>query len=360
MSSDTEVIASQLNILSHNPLVAGADLADLDQEMTPTSRFFVRNHFPTPNLELDSWALKVEGHAGRTVYLDYDYLKNMPSREVDCLLECAGNSRAAIQPPIEGLLWDHGGVGTARWKGVPLREVLERAGSLDLTTDVLLEGADRGTENGMAEEAAYAMSIPLEKALDLDTILAYEMNGQPLLPDHGFPVRAIIPGWYGMTSVKWVQRVSLLTKPHESFHEADYYVYVPEGEIDGTNDGAKPARVTSMAVKSLITWPTRGLTVSAGAHTIRGMAWSGEGPISKVEVSVDNGSSWQPAQVKRSKSPYSWQKWEFVWEAAHPGHFLVRARATDVNGRVQPDKADWNFRGFANNSIHAVPVSVKE
>ena len=211
----------------------------------------------------------------------------------------------------------------------------------------------------MAEEAPYVMSIPLEKALVLDSILAYEMNGQRLLPEHGFPIRAIVPGWYGMTSVKWLMGVSSLTKPHGGFHEADYYVYVPEGSTDGAGNGAGPKRVTSMAVKSLITWPTRGLTVSAGAHTIRGMAWSGEGPISGVEVSVDNGATWRPARVKKSKSSYAWQKWEFVWEAAQPGHFLVRARATDVNGRIQPDKADWNFRGFANNSIHAVPVTVK-
>lgn len=168
MSGDPENTASQLNILSHNPLVAGADLAELEQELTPTGKFFVRNHFPMPKLELDSWALKVEGRAGSALYLDYHYLMGMPSREVDCLLECADNSRAAIQPPIEGLLWDHGAVGTARWKGVPLREVLERAGSLDSVTDILLEGADRGTENGMSEEAPYVMSIPLEKALDLD------------------------------------------------------------------------------------------------------------------------------------------------------------------------------------------------
>ena len=158
-----------------------------------------------------------------------------------------------------------------------------------------------------------------------------------------------------MTSVKWLQRVSLLTKPHEGFHQADYYVYVPEG----ATNGARPARVTSMAVKSLITWPTRGLIIPTGAHPIRSMAWSGEVAVSGVEVSVDNGASWRAARVQPSKSPYSWQQWEFVWEAGRAGHFLISARATDMNGHVQPDKAGWNFRGFANNSIHAVPVTVK-
>ena len=355
MSGDPDDRSPRLNILSQSPLVAGANLNELDQELTPTGQFFVRNHFPMPDVDLDSWALKVEGHGGRTVYLDQHILRDMPTIEMDCLLECAGNSRAAIQPPIEGLLWDHGAVGAASWKGVPLCAVLQKAGDLGSTTDIPLEGADRGAGDGMSGEAAYAMSIPLKKVLDLNTILAYEMNGEPLLPEHGSPLRAIVPGWYGMTSVKWLQRVSLLTKPHEGFGQSDYYVYLQEGAANG----AQPQRVTAMAVKSLITWPTRGLTLSPGKHTIRGMAWSGEGSISKVEVSVNNGETWLPAQVGKTKSSYAWQKWEFVWEAGQAGHFLVRARATDKNGRIQPIRAYWNFRGFANNAIHAVPVTVK-
>ena len=357
MSGDPEKSFPNLNILSHNPLVAGADLAELSEELTPTGNFFVRNHFPIPELDLDAWSLKVDAQAGRVLYLDYEYLKGMPSREVDVLLECAGNSRATVQPPIEGLMWDHGAVGTARWKGVTLREVLLRAGGLDSATDVLLEGADCGAENGMINEESYAMSVPMEKALDPDTILAYEMNGQPLLPEHGFPIRAIVPGWYGMTSVKWLQGISLLTKPHEGFHQSDYYVYVPEGAGNGAV--VPPERVTNMAVKSLITWPTRGLRLAAGAHTVRGVAWSGKGSISSVEVSVDNGATWRQAQVQEANSPYAWRQWEFVWEAAQPGHYLVRARATDTEGRIQPAKAEWNFRGFAGNSIHAVPVTIR-
>lgn len=355
MSGGHEDSFPNLKLLSHDPLVAGADLAKLDLELTPSGRFFIRNHFPIPAIDLDMWALKVEGHAGRTVYLDYELLTAMPARNVACLLECAGNSRAAVQPSIEGLLWDHGAVGTAMWKGVPMRDVLDRCGSLDSATEVLLEGSDRGVENGMTDETAYAMSIPIEKALSPDTLLAYEMNGHPLSSEHGFPIRAIVPGWYGMTSVKWLQGISLLNKPHDGFHQKDYYVYVPEGETTS----ATPDRVSSMAVKSLITWPSRGMTLCIGANTIRGMAWSGEGPISKVEVSVDNGESWQRAWVNRSKSPYAWQPWQFSWEAGRAGHFLIRAKATDVNGRVQPASAEWNFRGFASNSIHAVPVTVK-
>ena len=355
MSKVTSRVSGELTVLNEDPLVAGTPLSTMDSEETPARSFFVRNHFPIPSLDISNWGLSVTGEVERPLRLNYDDLKRLPSKEIGALLECAGNSRATVQPPIEGLLWDHGGVGSARWAGVPLRAVLERAGLLTTAKEVLLEGADHGKERGEAGELSFAMSLPMDKALHPDTLLAYEMNGEALSPEHGYPLRVVVPGWYGMTSVKWLANIKVLDHPFDGFHQTRYYVYVEEG----AENGSPKERVTSLQVKSFITWPDRGHLLVAGRHQIRGVAWSGLGPVSKVEVSTDDGRTWLDANLEDSKSPYAWQRWGFSWEADRPGYFLLRARATDREGNVQPAKAQWNYRGFANNSIHAVPVEVR-
>ncbi len=291
--------------------------------------------------------------------LRYEDLSRLPRKEVIALLECAGNSRSTMQPPVEGVSWDHGAVGTARWTGVPVRTILEQVSPKTSATDVLFEGADFGKERtapGMLAptEGSYSMSIPLDKVLHEDTLLVLEMNGEALTQHHGFPVRLLVPGWYGMASVKWLTDIRVLDRPFRGFHENDYYVFVPEGET-GNSLGE---RITSIRVKSLITWPRRGGVVPIGAHKIRGMAWSGAGPITQVEVSVDNARTWHLADLEESKAPYAWQSWQFQWDVARPGHYLIRSRATDHQGDTQLSQAPWNFRGYAANSIHAVPVTV--
>lgn len=348
-------ITSELKTLSENPLVAGASLAALDHQVIPTESFFIRNHFPVPSLKALDWKLTVSGAVQNSLSLHYQDLKQLPRKELTALLECAGNSRAAVQPPIEGLLWDHGGVGTARWAGVSLRTVLEQAGLLPIATEVLFEGADRGKEHGEDGQMSYGMSLPLDKALDPETLLAYQMNGETLPPEHGFPLRVIVPGWYGMTSVKWLTGIRVLDQPYQGFHQSRYYVFVKEG----VEDDSPKERVSSMKVKSLITWPERGQQVPRGRHVIRGVAWSGQGPIIRVEVSADNGLTWRQAEVNASDSPFAWQQWQFEWDAGQEGYFLIRVRATDSGGNCQPKQFDWNFRGFANNSIHVVPVEVR-
>jgi DMSO/TMAO reductase YedYZ molybdopterin-dependent catalytic subunit len=188
-----------------------------------------------------------------------------------------------------------------------------------------------------------------------DTLLAYEMNGAVLSPEHGYPIRAVVPGWYGMTSVKWLRRIVALDQPFQGYHQSQYYVFIKEG----VQHGAHKERVTSMRVKSLITWPNRGQVLSIGTHSIQGVAWSGQGAVSRVEVSTDNGRTWHPTNLQDSQSPYAWQQWKFQWQAIEPGYFLIRARASDAQGNTQPEQAPWNFRGFANNSIHAIPVEVR-
>ena len=355
MRKATSMTSAELTVLSEEPLVAGAALSSFDSVITPSSGFFVRNHFPIPKSDISSWSLTVTGEVERPLHLRYDDLLRLPSKEIVALQECAGNSRATVQPPIEGLLWDNGAVGTARWAGVPLCAVLEQAGLLDSANEVLLEGADHGKERGAPGELSYAMSLPMDKALHPDTLLAFEMNGESLSPEHGYPARVVVPGWYGMASVKWLASIQVLDHPFEGYHQTGYYVFAKEG----ADDGSPKERVTSLQVKSLITWPGRGQLLLAGKQELRGVAWSGQGPVSQVDVSTDNGRIWQPANLEDSESPYAWQRWEFPWEATQPGYFLLRARATDGVGNIQPARAQWNYRGFANNSIHAVPVEVR-
>lgn len=347
--------STQRILLNREPLVAGVPLKSLDGGATPVEQFFVRNHFQIPVVDGAAWNLTVDGEVENGLSLSYADLKQMPSKELPVLLECAGNSRASVQPPIEGLLWDHSGVSSALWKGVRVRELLDRAGIKARAREVLFEGADQGKEYGSSGETKFAMSLPMEKALDDDTLLAYEINGEPLTPEHGYPLRLLVPGWFGMASVKWLSRISVLDHPFQGYHQSSYYVFLDEGK----DDGVPKERVSSMRVKSLITWPGRGEVLEPGIHQVRGVAWSGHGAVDRLEVSTDGGQSWQLADLGKSVSPYSWRSWQYRWEAPEPGHFLIRARATDAEGNVQPERAGWNFRGFANNSIHVVPVIVQ-
>jgi DMSO/TMAO reductase YedYZ molybdopterin-dependent catalytic subunit len=296
----------------------------------------------------------VGGAVNRELSLTYADLKQFPSSEIHSLLECAGNSRSSVQPQIEGLLWDHGAVGNANWKGVSVRTLLQQAGIKDTAVEILFEGADRGTEHASGGEVNFAASLPLEKALHPETLLAYEMNGEPLTREHGHPLRVVVPGWFGMASVKWLVNIRVLEQPFTGFHQTGYYVIVK----DGDDPAAPKERVTAIRVKSLIHWPGRGEYLQPGNHTLRGVAWSGDGPVVRVEISTDNGATWHAATLEDSQSPYSWQHWEFNWAASKPGYHMLRCRATDAQGNVQPERAEWNFRGFANNSIHTVPVTV--
>lgn len=355
MRKDSSSQSQSLAVLSREPLVAGAPMSALDNHSVPTDLFFIRNHFPAPAIDADRWTLKVTGQVRDEFSLIYSEVKEMRRTRLEALLECAGNSRAAIQPPIEGLLWDHSGVGSARWAGVALRRLIARARPLPSAQEVLLIGADRGTEAGESGEMCFAMSLPMDKALHPDTLLAYEMNGVPLLPEHGYPLRAVVPGWYGMTSVKWLVEIQVLDRPFQGFHQSDYYVY----RNLGTDNGSPGERVTSIKVKSLISWPGRGQMLELGTHRLRGVAWSGAAPVAKVEISTDDGCTWRSATLQESGSRHAWRQWEYLWEAAEPGRYLIRARATDELDNAQPVTAPWNFRGFASNSIHAVPVVVK-
>lgn len=345
-----------LNVLSEDPLCAAVYLPNLNVPVSPNEGHFIRSHFPAPQINTSDWSLTVEGDVDSPLNLSYDDLLKMPSREVVNLMECAGNSRSTMQPPAEGVQWDNGAVSVSCWKGVSLKTVLEQASLKGSATDVLFIGVDSGNVPAAGTSMAYEMSVPMEKLLDQDTLLAYEMNGEPLPKDHGFPIRLLIPGWYGMASVKWLTKITVMDHPNGGFHELDYRFYPA---TDGKSD-AKIERVSTLKVKSLICTPCKGNVLELGSHTINGVAWSGDGHITKVEVSTDDDRSWREAKLEKPDGNYSWQQWEIDWKANNLGHSLLRCRATDSKGNVQPMLATWNYRGYQVNSIHSVPITVRK
>jgi len=345
-----------LSVVSEDPACSETALPALDSWITPTERFYIRSHFSeVPNVDVSSWSLKVDGEVERSLDLSFEDLKSLPARSAVVTLECAGNSRSYVTPPAEGLRFGHGAVGNAEWTGVPLHELLSRAGPKKGAVEALFEGTDAGEEEeeGLTLEIEYARSLPMAKAMSDDTLVAYLMNGEPLEPAHGYPVRLIVPGWYGMASVKWLRRVSLLPRPYQGFFQGRRYVNITDGESRSSWEPVK-----SVGVKSLITRPRHGEVVRQGEFTVHGVAWSGDGAIEGLELSTDGGRSWREAELFGPESAGAWRRWKFPWTPSTPGHFILMSRAVDSAGNTQPASIPWNFRGYANNSIHTIAVEV--
>jgi DMSO/TMAO reductase YedYZ molybdopterin-dependent catalytic subunit len=331
-----------LVILSEEPLTAETRLSALDDVITPASRFFVRSHFAAPPARD---RLAVDGAVRASLALSLSDLRALPSRTLEATIECAGNGRGLFEPRVRGEPWGLGAVGTASWTGVALRAVLERADPAPGAIEVLCAGADQGDVPELARRVAYERALPIAKALHEDTLIAYAMNGEPLPPDHGGPLRLVVPGWYGMASVKWLTRIAVLTRPFRGFFQRERYV------IDG-----RP--LTTMSTRALITWPEDGDVLVRGRQMVRGYAWSGETAVLSVEVSVDGGASWDRADLFGQTRPYAWRLWRYEWDAAAVRAVTLLARAYDANGRGQPEQARRNTYGYANNSIQRVRVRV--
>ena len=349
--------SSTLVTVAEDPLCKEASLPSLAEWITPTNRFYVRNHFSNvPVLDSSSWRLEVDGQVESTLSLTLDDVKQLPAREMAITMECAGNSRSYVTPPAEGLAFHHGAVSTAMWKGAALKDVLERAGIRESAIAAVFEGADRGTEeeDGVAFELSYRRSLPIAKALDGNTLLAYEMNGQPLTQDHGFPLRLVVPSWYGMASVKWLTRINLTGQAFDGFFQQRRYIMINEGQ----EDSLEREPVTELRVKSLIVSPRHGEVINDSSYAIRGFAWTGQGEIAGVEVSADGGRTWQEAALLGESAPNAWREWRLEWATPAPGHYVLKSRATDTAGNTQPEAIPWNFRGYANNSIHTIAVEV--
>jgi DMSO/TMAO reductase YedYZ molybdopterin-dependent catalytic subunit len=322
--------------------------AMLRRGVTPTAQFYRRNHFPIPLLDAAEWRLDVGGMVRRPLRLSLHELTQLPAESAVVTLECAGNGRALFQPPTPGVQWGFGAAGTAEWTGPLLAEVLGRAGVQPGAVEVIFGGADRGTIEGTTLQARFERSMPVRDAMESGALLAYAMNGQPLPARHGHPLRLIVPGWYAVASVKWLTDISVVADPFRGYFQDHHYVF----EWD---DGAQREPVRLLPVRALITRPATGQRLACGSLIVRGLAWSGAAPVARVDVSVAGGP-WQQARLSGVPSAHGWQEWEFLAGGLKPGEIPVRARATDMAGRVQPEQPERNRLGYGANFIHEIKV----
>ncbi|HEY3655340.1 MAG TPA: sulfite oxidase [Steroidobacteraceae bacterium] len=352
----SQLSSTGLIIRQNEPKNLEAPFDCLDSYLTPTELFYIRSHFPAPNLDLASYQLRIDGAVRHPLTLSYEELRSMRSETRIATLECAGNSRVFLVPPVQGAQWELGAVGNAEWTGVPLRALLERAGVRDDACEIVLEGADRGTpkeEPVPPNPISYARSLPRDKALQGEVLIAYEMNGRDLSRDHGFPVRAVVPGHYGMASVKWLTGIQAVREPFHGYWQTTDYGY-----WDST-DG-KPVRraLGEMKLKSEIARPRVYETLFPNqTYTVVGAAWAGETDVTEIAVSVDGGRTWAEAEFLDPVRHHAWRRWKFDWlSPTRPGQYTLLARAKDAGGMLQPAEHDLNYGGYVIN--HSLPIEV--
>ena len=325
--------------------------ASLDGPITPNELFYVRSHFAVPQVNAASHRLRVEGAVDRPFEIGYDELRRMASSSVQATLECAGNSRVFLIPQAGGAQWELGGVSNAVWTGVPLAALLERAGVKAGAVEVVLEGVDRGEPRSDPKPPGpiqFARSLPIAKARRPEVVIAHQMNGKELPISHGFPIRAVVPGYYGMSSVKWLSRIEVLATSYQGYWQTTDYAYWDRSTGTPTR---QPLR--EMRVKSLIARPGMHEIVKAGsAFRVFGAAWTGDADVEMVEVSVDAGKTWAKARLLDKPTRFSWRRWEYEWKApVQPGRVTLMSRASDSSGQRQPEQHN---RDTANYVIHHV------
>ena len=338
--------------IAHEPQIGETPQRALDAWLTPNPHFYVRNHFSVPDIRCSAWRLSIDGLVTRERRFTLEQLKRLPRVTLPVTMECAGNNRSDLNPPTPGNQFQSGAVSTAYWAGVRLSEVLKTAGIKSNAREVLFEGHDAGTPEPGESEMPYRRSLPLDVALHPDTLLAYEMNGQELPKEHGHPLRLIVPGWYGMASVKWLRRLTIIETDYSGYFQG--HKYVIEDEL------GRSTPLTTMGIKSLIGRPAEGETLRMGHVCVTGMAWSGHERIARVDVSSDNGATWEPADIIGPSEKYAWQKWHYTWNPSAPGEYRLMSRAVDDRGNVQPMKSRWNRLGYMVNGVKPVEVTVTE
>ena len=345
-----------LIVRSSRPLDAETPVEVFDRFLTPNRLFFVRSHFGPPALGLVPWRLEVEGLVDRPLSMDLDDLKGLDSATLPAVLQCSGNGRGFYAPTIPGVGWEKGAVGNAEWSGVRLLDVLTKAGIKPDAAHVQLHGADAPPN---PKTPAFFRSIPLPRALDPGTILATSMNGEPLPLLHGGPIRLVVPGWCGNHWIKWLRKVTVAREEAPGFYQQTGYkmpkVPAPPGADLKPTDLVS---VTTLNVKSLIARPLEGATLKPGPVEIRGVAWTGEGLVEKVEVSTGPDRPWSLATLLGDPRPGTWRPWKFTWDAP-PGRHTLRARATDSKGETQPEATSWNRSGYLWNGIDRVACEVR-
>ena len=338
----------------------------LQEDVVPNDLFYVRNHWAeVPDIDPETYRLVVDGEVENPLSLSYADLLAMPRKQFQVTFECCGNSpvpdywaKATRTSSVMEQIKGHGIMGNAEWSGVSLADVLARAGVKDTAVEVVFEGADHGPDETVGDppDVTYERSLPVAKATHPDTLLAYEMNREPLPPVHGYPLRLLVSGWYGMNSVKWLVGIHVVDHEFKGFYQTERYMTMNQpGSADAYT------YYTKLKVKSIITSPAPGEIVPSGGYLLAGAAWSGEDQIALVEISADGGYSWQPVERLHPRSGYSWNRWEHYWVPLAPGRYTLMCRATNDQGDTQPMEFPnkWDGRGYGNNMVFPHEVEVR-
>lgn len=350
-TASVDITREELQLAARNH---GMPLEAMQHDVTPVGLHYLLIHYDIPMLDAQMWRLAIDGAVRSPGRLTLDDVRARPAVTRPVTMECAGNGRSSLSPRALSQPWLVEAVGTGEWTGTPLWPLLADAGLGDDVVDIVFTGADRGVEGG--QEQRYQRSLSPAQARDEDALLVYALNGAPLPPQHGFPLRLLVPGWYGMTSVKWLTRITASTAPFAGYQQAHAYRF-----RDAPGDEGVP--VTRMHVRSLMVPPgvpdfyTRRRHLRAGRVTLAGRAWSGAGHVVSVEVSTDGGATWRAARLDPPAVAYAWQHWSVGWDADEGEHELL-CRATDSAGATQPLEPAWNLGGYAANAAHRVPVIV--
>jgi sulfane dehydrogenase subunit SoxC len=347
-----EISLEELQLATRNH---GMPLEALRYDVTPVGLHYLLIHYDIPAVDPNTWALTVGGRVANPLRLTLDDLRARPAVDLTATMECAGNGRARFDPRPVSQPWLNEAVGTARWKGLALSELFREAQPLDDAVEVVFTGLDRGVEKELEQD--FQRSVAMADATD--AVLAYEMNGAPLPPQHGFPLRLVVPGWYGMTNVKWLSAIELVDRAFEGFQQASAYRF----RLDEDEEGSP---LTRMAPRALMLPPgipeffTRARTVRLGDVELSGRAWSGHAPIAAVEVSDDGGRTWAGAELGDDAGAWAWRSWRYTWQPRAAGEYVLCSRARDEAENEQPVDAPWNVGGYSNNSVQRIPVTVTE
>ena len=348
-----------LTVRVARPFDAETPVREFTSWLTPNERFFVRSHFGPPDadrVQPDTWRLAVKGLVKDGLSLSLKDLQQFEAVTLTAVLQCSGNGRAHHRPKAPGVQWERGAVGNAQWTGVRLRDVLQRAGVKPQGLHVQFQGADRPV---VATVPLFTRSIPLAKAFHPDTLLAYEMNGRPVPLLHGAPVRVMTPGWMAESCMKWLTEITVRADESPGYYMQQAY-RMPETSIQPGSGlpGTAMIPVEQMVVKSLIAAPGEGDMLRKGPVTIQGVAWAGDVLVTQVEVSCDDGLTWEPARFIGDEQPYAWRQWQYIWQAKAAGPTAILCRATDERGERQPEKSSWNPGGFLWNGWDRLSVTV--
>jgi DMSO/TMAO reductase YedYZ molybdopterin-dependent catalytic subunit len=351
VAEDDHFSPAEVGLANRN---SGILLETLTEDITPTGAHYLLNHFDVPLIDKAQHTLRFHGVFQTPFELSMEDIHALPQVSIPVTMECAGNGRAGLSPRAMSMPWRYEAVGTSVWSGTPLLPLIEKAAPANDVVDISFTGADFGYDKG--EGHYFGRSLTPAQLRELDVLLVHSMNGQPLLPQHGAPLRIIVPGWYGMASVKWLGAIEALTQPFDGFQQVRTYQFRQSVEDPGIP-------IQGMRVKSLMVppgipdWSTRIRRVTAGPNTLSGRAWSGLGQaIDRVDVEIEG--QWHCAQLHKPDGKYAWTRWTLAWDA-QPGEYHLRCRATDAQGNTQPLDAPWDIAGFANNAAHSVHVFVE-